>query len=272
MHTIRLFYPALFACLLLLTTSSCVTHKQLLNFQSENMALSQPEDILNLINLRIQPEDLLQITVHSYDLEAVRPFNLENSQGGAGANNIMLNAQQVGSNALELFIGYFVDREGYIDFPVLGRVPVMGLTLEEAKFKLLDMLKTYLKDPVVNIRFLNFKITLLGEVNLPGTIRLSNKRITLLEAIGLAGDLTPYANRSNILIIREQDGKRITERLNLQDNSILVSPYFYLMQNDVIYIEPLRARTATTADLFQRIIAYSSAGLSVITLILTLSK
>lgn len=257
---------------IIISCASCVSHKQLMNFQGQALPLNKPEDILNLVNLKIQSEDLLHITVHSYDVEAAEPFNLNAGQSGNNSGNMMQQQQIVGGNSLELFSGYFVDQEGFIDFPVLGRIPVRGLTLEEAKFKIVDQLKTYLKDAVVNIRFLNFKISVLGEVTNPGILRLTNKRITLLEAIGMAGDMTSYANRTNILIIRETNGKRTYERLNLQDNSIFVSPYFYLMQNDVIYIEPLKAKTATTADLVQRIISYSSAALSLLTLILTLSK
>ncbi|MFN7117487.1 MAG: polysaccharide biosynthesis/export family protein [Saprospiraceae bacterium] len=258
--------------MLVFTLSSCVTHKQLINFQGDALPLNKPEEILNLINLEIQTEDLLHITVHSYDVEAAEPFNLNAGQNANNNPGVMMQQGGVGGNAMELFSGYFVDREGFIDFPVLGRIQVAGLTLEAAKFKILDMLKTYLKDAVVNIRFLNFKVTVFGEVNAPGILRLTNRRITLLEALVMAGDLTPYANRTNILVIREIEGKRTVERLNLQDNSILVSPYFYLQQNDVLYVEPLRAKTATTADLVQRIISYSSAGLSLLTLILTLSR
>lgn len=258
--------------LLLFLMSGCVTHQQLINFDSATLPLNKPEDILNQINLKIQPEDLLHITVHSYDIEAAAPFNLNAGQNATNNPGMMMQQGGLGGNSLELFSGYFVDQEGFIDFPVLGRVEVVGLTLEEAKFKLLDMLKTYIKDAVVNIRFLNFKVTIFGEVNAPGVLRLTNRRITLLEALTMAGDLTSYANRTNVLIIREIEGKRTTERLNLQDNSILVSPYFYLQQNDAIYVEPLRAKTATTADLVQRIISYSSAGLSLLTLILTLSR
>lgn len=257
-----------------LFASSCVRHKQLVNFQGENLPLESPEEILNLINLEIQPEDLLNITVHSLNEEAAKPYNQTLGGQQGGGNNMMMQGGGggAGGNNLELFMGYFVDQEGFIDYPGLGRVEVAGLTLEEAKFKLLDMLQTYLNDAVVNIRFMNFKVTMLGEVNMPGTLRLTNKRVTLLEAIGLANDLTPYANRTNILVIREHEGRREYARLNLQDNSIFASKYFYLMQNDVIYIEPLPARTATTADLFQRIISYTSGALSLVTLILTLTR
>lgn len=268
--TLQLVIKLSFIGIVLSLFSSCVRHKQLVNFKRESLSYNKPEDILNLVNIKIQPEDLLQITVHSFDPDAARPFNLDSGKEGgtASANNL----QMVGGNALELFSGYFVDQTGFVDFPVLGRVQVVGMTLEEAKFKLIDLLKPYLKDAVVNMRFLNFKITVLGEVNMPGTIRLTNKRLTVLEALGLAGDMTSYANRANILIVREVEGKRTFERLNLQDNSIFISPFFYLMQNDVIYIEPLPAKTATTADLVQRIISYVSGGLSLVTLILTLSN
>jgi polysaccharide export outer membrane protein len=122
------------------------------------------------------------------------------------------------------------------------------------------------------MRFLNLKITILGEVNNPGTIRLSNKRVTLLEAIGMAGDLSIYANRNNVLVIREENGKRTTARLDLQTAEIFTSPYFYLQQNDVVYIEPTKARIATVADPVQRFISYGSGVLSIVTLIIALTR
>lgn len=239
-----------------------------MNFNNANFPENQPEQIINAMNITIQPEDLLRITVHSLDPLAAAPFNLE----AEGVNNRQLTGGNQGSSQLELFMGYFVDQEGAIDFPVLGRIPVEGKTLEEAKLDILSRLKTYLKDPVVNIRYLNFKVTVLGEVNFPGTLRLSNKRVTLLEALGMAGDLTNYANRLSILVIREKDGIRTYERLNLQSNEIFASPYFYLQQNDVIYVEPIRARVATVADPAQRIIAYGTAVLSLASLIIALTR
>jgi len=253
--------------LLLPFLSSCVSHQELINFNEANLPENKPETILNAMNIRIQPEDLLRITVHSLDPLAAAPFNMEQE----GQNRQMGGGGQ-GNQQLELFMGYFVDQDGFIDFPVLGRIPVEGRTLEEAKLDILDRLTTYLKDPVVNIRYLNFKVTILGEVNLPGTLRLTNKRVTILEAIGMAGDLTDYAHRNNILVIREKDGIRTYERLDLQSDEIFTSPYFYLQQNDVIYIEPLKARVATVADPAQRIISYSTAALSLITLVIALTR
>lgn len=256
----------LYLLLLTLSFTSCVSHGELINFNQTTLPENKPEAILNAMNIRIQQEDLLRITVHSLDPLAAAPFNIE-EEGQARQQGGNQGGQQ-----LELFMGYFVDQDGFIDFPVLGRIPVEGKTLEEAKRDILERLTTYLKDPVVNIRYLNFKVTVLGEVNAPGTLRLTNKRVTILEALGMAGDLTSYAHRNNILVIREQEGVRTYERLDLQSDEIFTSPYFYLQQNDVVYIEPLKARVATVADPAQRIISYSTAALSLITLVIALTR
>lgn len=254
--------------------SSCVSHKELVNFNNEESPLTiGTEEIVNAMNLKIQAEDLLRIQVHSADKDqlAALPFNLE----PPGQQNMMPQAGQArsgGNYSIELFNGYLVDQEGNIDFPVIGKIEVNGLTLEEAKAKLINLLKQYINVPIVNMRFLNLKITVLGEVNNPGTVRLSNKRVTLLEAIGMAGDLSIYANRTNVLVIREENGKRTTARLDLQTAEIFTSPYFYLQQNDVVYIEPTKARIATVADPVQRFISYGSGILSIVTLIIALSN
>lgn len=259
----------LLSFLVVLLGSSCVTHKELVNFQEANFTLEQAEDILNAIELRIQPEDLLRITVSSFDKKAAVAFNLDES---ASSDLLRVQGGTGGGASLELFTGYLVDQGGGIDFPVLGRVEVADLTLEEARTKLLNLLKSYLNDAVINIRFLNFKVTVIGEVNRPGAVQVTNKRITVLEMLGKAGDLTNYANRTNILVIREQSGKREYARLDLSKKEVFESPYFYLKQNDVVYVEPIKARTATVADPAQRFISYSSGVLSIITLIIALTR
>ncbi len=252
--------------------SSCVQHRQLLAFQ-EGFEAGGAAAIANKVTIRIQPDDILHITVNTLEDEAAQPYNLSGgvagrNQGGGGGNT---GGGNVGNNANFLLLsGYLVDSLGYIDFPGLGRVEVGGLTLEEARNRLAERLSTFLVDPAINVRFLNFRYTIMGEVNAPGTVTTFNKRTTILEAIGSAGDLTPYANRTNVLVIREQNGRRSHARLNLQDDSIFASPYFYLTQNDVIYVEPTQARIATVADPVTRFITYGSAFLSVITLALTI--
>lgn len=262
----------LFLLAVTLMASSCVQHRQLINFNEANLPEDTPEQIVNAMNLTIQPEDALRIEVSSIDESAAAPFNL-GAQGQQGG----MNMQQMGGGGggffgLEIFQGYLVDQDGYIDFPVLGPLKVKGLTLEETKAIIYGKLEEYLVNPVVNVRYLNLKITVLGEVNTPGLIRLSNKRVTLLEAIGMAGDLSDYANRNNVLVIREEEGRRTYTRLDLQSAEIFMSPYFYMQQNDVIYVEPIQARIATVADPAQRIISYATAGLSLISLIIALSR
>ncbi|MEZ5039022.1 MAG: polysaccharide biosynthesis/export family protein [Saprospiraceae bacterium] len=267
---ISAFRLPLYLFALALTTASCVSHAELVSFNAEGFPQSNTEDILNAMELKIQPEDLLRITVHSANPIAAQPYNLENIQQSNQATAFQTQASQ--GNTLELFMGYFVDQTGAIDFPGLGRIQVGGMTLDQAKFEIYKLLQPFLNDAVVNIRFLNFKVTVTGEVNAPGAIKLTNKRVTLLEAIAQAGDLSPYASRTNVLIMREQEGKRTYTRINLQSPDIFSSPYFYLQQNDFIYVEPLRARTATVADPAQRIISYSTAALSLISIIIALTR
>ena len=257
--------------LLIALSSSCVHQRDLISFREAQFP-TQPEAILNSLELKIQPEDLLQITVHSFDKLAASPYNLTDSNSPQGGGMMQQSSSTGSSNQLELFLGYFVDREGYIDFPVLGRIQVGGLTLVEAKQKILTLLLPQLTDAVVNMRFLNFKITITGEVNHPGIIRLSNQRVTILEALGHGGDFTPYANRTNVLLIREKDGQRTYTRIDLTKADLFTSPYFYLQQNDVLYVEPIQAKVATVADPFSRAISYSSGLLAIITLIITLTR
>lgn len=248
---------------ILLSFCSCIAHKDLVTFRDASLPVG-PSDVANFVEVTAQPADILHITVHSFDLEAAKPFNLqEPTPNMMGVPN---------TQTLELFLGYPVDADGAIDFPVVGTVQVAGLTLPQIRQKLLELLRPYLKDAVVGIRFLNFRFTVLGEVAQPGTYTLSTPRVTLLEALGRAGDLTPYANRMNVLHIRERNGQRTYTRLNLQSSEIFTSPYYYLQQNDIVYIEPNRAKTAAVADPATRALTYVTGALSVITLLIALFK
>lgn len=240
--------------------ASCVEHQELVNFQDRKLPLESPADIANLNEARIQPDDILRITVHSFNPAAAQAFNLtvgESGQSGANQNMLMLS-------------GYLVDSIGNINFPVIGAVKIGGMTTHEATDSLQKKLLPYISDAVVNIRYLNFRFTILGEVNIPGTYTTMNKRITILEALGMAGDLSIYANRENILLVREKDGKRELARLNLKSDDVFLSAYYYLQQNDVIYVEPIPARVATVQDPVFRYITLGSAGLSLITLIISI--
>ncbi len=261
--------PGFLLLLASLGLHSCVSHKDLLAFQpGESEPLAYTEPITNSIEITIQPEDLLRIDV-STDNELI---NEQFRTGGQQQQGGMMGGQMGQGNNLELFMGYFVDKNGYVDFPKLGRVLLQEKTLEEAKAIIAAGVEEYAKNAVINIRFLNFKVTVLGEVNTPGFIRLTNRRVTIFEAIGLAGDFSDYANRDEVLLVREENGERKYINLSLKSRDIFKSPYFYLQQNDAIYVEPIRARVATVADPFSRILSYGSAAISIVTLIIAFTR
>jgi len=257
--------------LFLLFTASCVRHKELINLRDAELIYNQQQDIENVLIPRIQAEDVLDIKVYSSDENAVKPFNpspefgtqVNINQGGGGAG---INQPR------RLLTGYRVDERGTISFPVLGRVDLGGLSLSEARELLRQRLVAYVRDVEVNLRFVNYRVTVIGEVNAPGAINMPSDRTTIFEAIGQAGDMTDYANRSNVLVMREINGTRVFGRLNLQSGDIFASPFYYMAQNDVIYIEPLRVRTATVADPFGRALGYTTALFSLGALIIALVR
>ncbi len=257
----RLLLGIVFALLL---ATSCVRYKELLYF-NEGPEFPDSTVVAPIIpDLVIQPDDLLSIQVTALDIEAAAPFNVQPPLvGGAGGG-------MPGTTIARPLLGYLVDKDGFIDFPVLGRLRVAGLTTTELKRYLNNKLKSYLKNPVVLIRFVNFQVSVFGEVADPGNILLPNERITVLDALSFAGDLTPFANRTNLLIIRNYNGKQYYGRINLQDRDLFSSPYYYLKQNDIIYVEPLRERTAEVTDQASRVLPYFSIVTSLTTLTLTI--
>ncbi len=218
----------------LLVAVSCTSSKNLVYFNNLNQRDDYSTPISKLADPRIQPDDLLAISVSSLNSESNVLFN----------NGVLTTAGSpaLATSAVRTNEGYLVDKNGNINFPVLGTIALGGLTKAEANTKMTDAIKIYVKNPIINIRFLNFKITVLGEVNKPSSFSILTERINVLEALGLAGDMTPYGRRENILLIREKDGVRSTTRLDLTDKNTLNSPSFYLQQNDVLYVEPSGAR------------------------------
>ncbi|WP_232835087.1 polysaccharide biosynthesis/export family protein [Pleomorphovibrio marinus] len=193
------------------------------------------EKIKNALESRIQPIDLLSITVSTLNPESNILFN-------SGVISSIGSSAGQGSTPSQLNEGYRVDNNGEINFPVLGKIKLAGLTLEEASDKMIQLLEKEARNPIVNIKIMNFRITVVGEVNNPSTIPVPSEKINIIEAIGLAGDMTPFGKRENILLMREVGEDRTTVRLNLNDKAILDSPFFYLQQNDIIYVEPDKAR------------------------------
>lgn len=239
---------------------SCLTPQELTYFQTpEGRETLKQMEITNGIDLTIQEGDELIIIVSSFDPIAVQPFNINN--------------QQQQGQAQQGALGYQVGKDGSINFPVLGKIQAKGLTLNNLHDTLAVQIKEYVNDPVINIRYANFRVTVLGEVNSPGVITTNVERLSIIEAIGQAGDITNFGNRSNILLIREQYGQRITERLDLLYTDIFTSPYYYLRQNDIIYVEPIEAKsTLLSAQQTSQILSLVTGVASFAALIIALAK
>ncbi len=188
--------------------------------------------------------DMLSIFVNALDIQAVQAFNMPvaNVQN-LGSKMVTSNT---GSGSLQ---GYWVDPGGNIDFPVLGKLHIEGMTTTQLKDTLTQLISRSVKDPIININFMNFYVTVLGEVKNPGRHAVNSQGMTIFEALGLAGDMTIYGKRNNVLMSREVNGKMEFARLNLNDQAIFASPYYHIRQNDVIYVEPNNARAISSQNI-----------------------
>lgn len=222
---------------------SCVSRRQLAYFRP--ITTESAEEINKVMKPQPEPRvkinDALIITVSALDPEAVIPYNLPNVSYSSPTSSTVPTVAS--------FQYYTVDEQGNIDFPVLGKLHVVGMSQSEVINMIQDKLSAQLIDPIVTMRFLNAKITVLGEVRNPGVYTLNNGRMTLLEALGASGDLTQYARRDNVLVTRENNGKIEFARLDLRTDDVFKSPYFYLQQNDIVVVEPNQARTTSNQSL-----------------------
>ncbi|MEM0519012.1 polysaccharide biosynthesis/export family protein [Aequorivita flava] len=226
--------------LLLITVlgASCVSREKIVYFQDLEQQKALMDSIQN--TFKIQPNDLLNIVVSAYDLEAVRPFNLI-SEARASADVSGLSYTNTERQ------GYLTAEDGTIDFPVLGRIKVAGLSRTELSEMLVQRISEYVKDPIVTIRIVNFKVSVLGEVARPGTYNVEGERLTLPEALGLAGDMTIFGRRDNVLVIRDNGGSKEYKYLDFRDSDVLNSDFYYLQQNDVVYVEPNNAQIQSSS-------------------------
>lgn len=232
--SLRNFTKYLTLLLITVFITSCGSKKDIVYFQDvDQVGASKPIFDYNPI---IRSDDMLTINVSALDQDAVIPFNLP-------AISFVEPNGEVGRATQQ---SYLVNAEGNIDFPVLGTLKLEGLTRIEATDKIKILLTEYIKNPIVNIRIINFKVTVLGEVNRPGTFTIQNERISILDALGLAGDMTIHAERKNVLVIREENGKKTYNRLNMTSETIFNSPLYYLRQNDIIYVEPNNSRVKSS--------------------------
>ncbi len=260
-----------YLCLIALSVlllGSCAAPKNIAYFQ--NRLVDHPEQIDKHAGIVIQPKDMLSVVVTSKNPELVVMFNLPVVTYQTGS--------EVSTGGYQRIMGYVVDNDGCIDFPILGKLKVSGLTRWELSEMIKDKLVSggYLSDAVVVVEFMNFKVSVLGEVNAPGTYTIEGDKATVLQAISLAKDLTIFGLRENVTVIRERDGERVIYQINLCDVSMFNSPAYYLQPNDIIYIEPsnIKTRQSTTDDKALRMtsIMVSSGSLlvSVATMIISI--
>jgi polysaccharide biosynthesis/export protein len=221
------------------------------------------EEINNTAASKIQPDDLINITVNSLNPEANFLFN----RGSVPPVGAVMDFNTSGRVFQAQTDGYLVDYMGFINFPVIGKIKLGGLTKEQAKDTLEFKLQAYLKDPSVIIRYLNYRVTVIGEVHRPSTFTIPSERINLLAALGMAGDMTAFGRRENVIVIREEGGIRTIARLDLNSKDVLKSPYFYLQQNDVVYVEPHKYKQAQ-AKTNTRVISIVVASMSLLTIII----
>ena len=251
---------------LFLVLMSCSSKKSLAYLQQGSSDSTMIVAAQELYDARIKPKDLLTITVNTFDRDASVPFNLMFPSGSA-----MPPVNANGENSLQK---YLVDNDGNIDFPVLGKVKVSNMTKNQVEAYLKEQLRPYLKEePLINVRMVNYKISVLGEVNRPNTYTITNEKVNVLEALALAGDLTIYGKRDNVKLMRESvEGKREVVILDLTDQNLIHSPYFYLQQNDVLYVEPnkTRMRNSKYSALTGQILTGVTAAVSVASLIVTI--
>jgi polysaccharide export outer membrane protein len=205
-------------------------------------------------------DDILSVTITTIDPTTAAPVNQAATMAVSNSN----------MGTPQLVPGLLVDKNGEISLPIIGNVKVAGLTTFQAKDVIRKRAAQYFKDPDVQVRFANFKITVIGEVVHPSSFVVPNEKISILDALGMAGDLTIYGRRENVLIIRENEGKKELYRLSLNSSDLFKSPYFYLKQNDVIYVEPNKSK-AIQADAEQtRVVTIAASILTGLILILRL--
>lgn len=249
----RLFIPLL--CGFIFTCISCTTYKNVPYFRDySDTALPQTIKTVTFKSPLIQPDDLLSINIQTLDPISTEAFAVSSVPAGVTSNAISPS--------------HLVDKAGDVELPVIGKVHLQGLTSAEATDTIRNRVAVFYKNPAVDVHFTNFKITIIGEVNRPSSYTIPNEKITILDALGLAGDLTIYGKRENVLLIRDSTNQKQLIRLNLNSKSIIESPYFYLKQNDVVYVEPNNARLASLNAERNKYIAIALSAATVIVLAL----
>ncbi len=248
--------------------TGCSSYKQVPYFQNaDSISYSASK---KLFDARIMPKDILTITVRTTDAQASAPFNLI-------VNRAMSSTGEL-SGTYGSMIPYLVENDGTIEFPIVGKIHVQGLTKAEVQDLIRQKIAPYLakeENPIVKVMLTSYRVTVMGEVAKPSVVRVEGEKMSILEAIASAGDLTIYGKRDNVLLIRENaDGQKETHRINLNDANLINSPYYYVQQNDVIYVEPnaTKAKNSSMGQSTSIWISVIGSLVSVITLVYNIAR
>jgi len=249
----KVYFGFLFLGMLLI--SSCTSYESLLSY-NESAIPGTPQSINNFKPLRIKSHDLLSIQISSVDGDAIQAFQLSTGGESGSAGHL-----------------YLVNSDGFIEFPTLGSIAVKGLEIETAKDTIQALLSPYFtQKPIVQVKLDNFTVNVHGEVGGGGTFRINNDRLTVIEAVIMAGDFTNYSRRDSVLIIRENENIREFAYVNFNSADIFNSPYFYLQQNDVIYIRPNKSKVNTVRDPASRFLPWVSTLVSMAALLFSITR
>lgn len=259
----RITRTLLFFALSVVLLTSCAPKAKIVYYQNIEESL-QANAQWNSFVTKLQADDLLMIVVSAEDIESAAPFNLVNTMT-SNPNN------PAGAAQMQQQL-YLINAQGYIEMPIIGSLKLSGLTRTEAVQLIKNKVSRYLNDPIINLRIMNFKVTVQGEVVRPGVHSINSERLTLPEALALSGDLTIYGKRNNILVIRENDGERTFERVDMTQSDFIHSPYFYLRQNDIVYVEPNKTRVNSSSVGPNISIGISALSLLVTIIALTIRK
>lgn len=245
--------------------TSCQSYKELITFRSgqektPTLVNLQKQEILNKVDIKLQTDDVLAIIIASPDPALATPYNIVSSQ--------TTSTQASASSSTT----YLVNSEGFIELPTLGAIKVAGLSVKEVRQEIIKKVSKDLINPIVTVRLTNFKVSVLGEVTRPGEFPIDREHINILEVLSKAGDFTSYSDRRHVMVIREKNGVREVGELNLKDTLFFSSPYFFLQQNDIIYIEPSKGKIAQVQQPLNTYVQPVQMGISIIAILIALFK
>jgi len=246
-----------------LSLISCTSYKNVAYFQDFSDT-SKPE-VVKTVPFKspvIQADDILSITIQTIDNDVTNLLNSNTSINNANTSMPVLGSNSNGTP--QNINGYLVDKDGYVEIPFVGKIHLTGLTTAQAKDLLSREVNKYFNDAIVNVRYANFKITVMGEVLRPSTYVVPNEKINIFDALGMAGDMTIYGKRENVLLVRDTLNDKKLVRLNLSNKDIVSSPYFYLQSNDIIYVQPNKNKVASTDAYRNKLFALAAAVLTVV--------